>query len=300
MDALQKDAEMARLWDGLTVEGALGPVSYAVTDRLVDVFCSATEETHPWFTKDSPFGGRIAPPVITGGDYSKLMASMGYNLGYHARHHAESLAPMRLGDQLTVTGRVMDKYKRRGLRYFVLDYQATNQRGEAVYRRTITATVGVLRDPAARGQYRGAALSAPPPRPGEQVLLQREMTQEAITRYSAQGMLLQGRQPEVQKGFHTDSESARRVGLRTNIGVALHYVAWLDDGMTERLGEGWIVGGSLDMAFVNTVEPGDVLTIRGLPSIGPGDARRRFEIVIQNHRDELVAIGETSGAPAHD
>lgn len=299
MDALQKDAEMARLWESLTVGQVLGPVSYKVTDRVVDAFCQATEEMHPWYTKGSPFGGRIAPPVLTGGDYSKLMADMGYNLGYHARHHAESLAPLRLGDELTVTGRMKDKFQRRGLRYFALDYQATNQRGEVAYRRTITTTVGVVRDPAAMGQYRNTALGAPPMKPGEVVLLKRDLTQEAITRYSGQGSVLAGREPVVQKGFHTDAESAQRVGLRTNIGVALHYVAWLDETMTERLGRGWVVGGVLDIAFVNTVEPGDTLTIRGLASGGQaGDGRQSFEIVIQNQRDELVAIGETSGAPA--
>lgn len=296
INAQEKDAQLAAMWEGMHPGDVFGPIRYDITPRFVDVFCDATDESHPWYMADSPFGGRIAPPVITGSDYTKLMAGMGYNLGFHARHHARYFAPIRVGDELTVTGVVRDKYQRRGLRYFALDYEGVNQRGERVYQRTITTTAGVLRDPSAKGQYRTTPLEAPPPRPGEELLLEREMTQERILRYSAQGARLRGE--EIEAGFHTDPEAARRMGLRTNIGVALHYVAWLESAMTERLGAGWVTGGILDIAFVNAIEPGDVLSMRGAAASEAGDGRRAYEIVIQNDRDELVAMGRASGPAA--
>jgi acyl dehydratase len=290
---------MERAWQALKVGEVLGPVTYQITDRVVDSFSQAIEETHPWFLKTSPFGGRIAQPDLPDTDYGHLMANQGTSLGYHARHHAEFLLPVKVGDTLNVTGRLKDKFKRRGFRYYTLDYQAVNQQGQVVYRQTITTTVGVLRNLVAGEEHRLAALPAQPMRPGEIVLMQRVMTQDKMNSFAVQSAVRLGREPTLHKGHHTDVGYARAVGLKTTIAQALHYVAWIGEAMTERLGQGWVSGGVLDMVFLNSVEPGDTVTIRGLPTKGQaGNGRPGFEITVLNQRNELVAVGETSGATA--
>lgn len=87
------------------------------------------------FARASHFGGRILHGVLTsalmGAELG--MAFAGTALGY-LEHNARFLAPVKIGDELTITWRVtalIDKAKHRG-GIVVADGEAVNQRGECV------------------------------------------------------------------------------------------------------------------------------------------------------------------------
>jgi acyl dehydratase len=87
------------------------------------------------FARSSRFGGRILHGVITsalmGAELGMVFA--GTALGY-LEHDARFLAPVRIGDELTITWRVtelIDKPKHRG-GIVVAEADAINQRGERV------------------------------------------------------------------------------------------------------------------------------------------------------------------------
>lgn len=299
MDALQTDAQMEQAWEALSVGETLGPLTYQVTERVVDAYCEATEGRHPWFTNGSPFGGRIAPSDLSTTDYRHLVEEKGTSPGYHARHHAEFLEPVLIGDTLTVTGRMAAKFQRRGFRYYTMDYQATNQRGQQVYRQSITATVGVLRDPSYGEEREARFIDTRPTKEEGLILARRHVTQQIINEFASQSFVKLGRAPVVQKNHHTDPQYAYAVGLRGTIGQALLYVAWISQALTGQLGLGWVRGGALDMIFMNSVEAGDTLTIRGWTGAAqPSASRHCLRILVQNQRDEHVAMGEVSGSSA--
>ena len=129
-------------WEELQVGEEYGPIVYTVTDELIRSYVEATEDAHPWYLDGSPFGGRIAPPTLTAGDGPVLLISTkGYSSGLLARQDAEFFAPVKLGDTISVRGRLAEKYTKRGRRYIAFEYEGTDQRGERVFHQRITQTV---------------------------------------------------------------------------------------------------------------------------------------------------------------
>lgn len=84
------------------------------------------DDAHPWYRGDSPWGGPAAMPWIM---YFSSMNLLGHEFGRErhlpsevggggfARYRAEFLAPIPVGSVVTVGGEVTDKYSRRGRGY---------------------------------------------------------------------------------------------------------------------------------------------------------------------------------------
>ena len=51
-------------YENLEVGDDLGTRSFVITDEMIQDCTEAIESHHDWYFKDSPFGGRIAPPTI--------------------------------------------------------------------------------------------------------------------------------------------------------------------------------------------------------------------------------------------
>lgn len=113
----------------------LGPIQYEITEETIKEYADIADSHHPWFLKDSPFGGPIAHPTIGANDYSQVL-----NTKYsayavvHTRAAHEFINPIRPGKSYTVKGKIVDRYTRRGRDYLVIETVTTDEDGLEVVR----------------------------------------------------------------------------------------------------------------------------------------------------------------------
>ncbi|MEE9199794.1 MAG: MaoC family dehydratase N-terminal domain-containing protein [Dehalococcoidia bacterium] len=132
-------------------EGVLGKEyetgTYRITRELIADFVEAVGETNPLFADEEaasrgPFGGIIAPPALPNilvDDWEPPELGLKFEgVLYLASHWVEPLAPIRPGDVLKATSRVVDVYAKTGrsgpMAFVVMETTLTNQEGVQVAR----------------------------------------------------------------------------------------------------------------------------------------------------------------------
>ena len=118
--------------------------------------------------------------------------------------------------------------------------------------------------------------------------LRKEPTQRRIDVYS-------GVRP---RSIHTDEAWAHQKGFRTTLAQGMMSTAFASEMMTRLLGEGFVRGGTLSMAFIKPVYAGDRLTVRGVvKETRPEGGRTRVvvEVWCENQHGEKTAVGTASG-----
>jgi acyl dehydratase len=107
---------------------------FTVKPEDVDTFGFAVDDHDPWYfednadTRDSPFGGKIAHPVLLG----NLALFMRHNkyivpAGLHAKIQCEFVEPIRVGMRVRAYGKLIDKYERRGRHYIVTGFETRDE-----------------------------------------------------------------------------------------------------------------------------------------------------------------------------
>jgi len=103
------------------VEHELG--SFTVTLEAVDSYCEALGETNPLyldeeFARSTPYGGRIAPPLIfTTVNFREVLPDPKVEFGnarFLGGERVEVLEPMRSGDTITAYAQVAQVYEKTG------------------------------------------------------------------------------------------------------------------------------------------------------------------------------------------
>ena len=118
--------------------------------------------------------------------------------------------------------------------------------------------------------------------------LTKEISQRRIDTYS-------GVRP---RSIHTDPDWARARGFKAPLAQAMMSTAYVSELMTRLLGEGFVKGGTLSMAFIKPVFAGDRLTVHGVVkerTEEPGVTRVVVEVWCENQDGEKTAVGTASG-----
>ena len=100
------------------------------------------------------------------------------------------------------------------------------------------------------------------------------------------------------RSIHTDEEWARKKGFRAPLAQGMMSTAYVSEMMTNFLGEGFVKGGTLSMAFLQPVYAGDTLTVHGVvKEKRPEGAATRVvvEVWCENQEGERTAAGTASG-----
>ena len=125
-------------WADLTVGQALGPVRHRVTARMIRDYAEATGDRHAWHVGGAPpYAGPVAHPAMATIFSTRLLGRSGIDRpsgGIHAKHEYEFLGVVRAGQTLTTTGRIVEKYLRRGRKYIVCEALTADETGRTVAR----------------------------------------------------------------------------------------------------------------------------------------------------------------------
>lgn len=98
--------------------------------------------------------------------------------------------------------------------------------------------------------------------------------------------------------IHTDAEWARKKGFAAPLAQALMSTAYVSQMMVQFLGEGFVKGGMISVAFIKPVLAGETLTVHGtVKGRGGegGDTRVTVEVWCQNREGVKTMVGTASG-----
>ncbi len=78
----------------------------------------------------------LAPPGITISQHSRMKfdALPQLRVSIWSRSEQEFLKPMKIGETVTICGRIVEKYAKRGRNYMVAELETRNEAGEVVMR----------------------------------------------------------------------------------------------------------------------------------------------------------------------
>jgi acyl dehydratase len=264
----------------------IGPVTFPLADR-VERHLEAVANLHPWHHGPSPFGGPIAPPTVLGNLAFRLLET-GFRLApgtLHAKQQFRFLHAVPRTAVLAATGTVADRYVRRERRWIVF---------EARFRAEPVGEVGVSELTLCLPAERGAA-PADSGRPGahasELVALTKPVTQAHMTLYSGEA-----RSAREGTSIHIYPDVARAQGLPGTLAQGLMTADYVSEMLTAALGEAWVEGGELSLAFIGPVYAGDTLTTGGRLADREG-SRPLYEVWCANQRRAVVTIGMASARP---
>jgi len=103
------------------------------------------------------------------------------------------------------------------------------------------------------------------------------------------------------KSIHTDAEWAKKKGFAAPLAQGLMSTAYVSQMMVDLLGEGFVRGGKLNVAFIKPVLAGDTLTMHGAVKSkeAEGDkVRVTVEFWCESQRGEKTLVGTASGLAA--
>jgi acyl dehydratase len=292
-------------------------------DRLVrpedvEAYAFAVEDRDPWFFGPGPFGGPVAHPTLLANQALFLRHSR-YVVpaGLHARMAFEFVRPIPLGTRARTTGRLADKYVRRGKPYMVTEYRTVDEATgdvlvqgrfvQMLFSGDTAPSPGSEPSPERRGGTDGSALpngcdpaiASGRGRHGDLVAGQelgpvvRTVTQRQIDVYSG-----------VKPGsIHTDDAWAQAKGLGTTIAQGMMSTAYVSTLMTDVVGEGFVRGGAMDVRFLRPVHRDDTLTVTGTVAgftagSDGGSTRVHVDVAARNQRAEQTLAGTASGLVA--
>lgn len=138
-------------FEEIEIGADLGSREWVVTADMVDHQCEIDEDYHEWFSVDSPFGGRVAPPLISYPPVRFLIATK-YNVrGLLTAYECEHLNPIRLNKKMIVSGQVVDKFIKRDREYFTIEAVCVDEDGLEIFRTRRTHLLDFIPRTAPRG-----------------------------------------------------------------------------------------------------------------------------------------------------
>jgi len=123
-------------YEAVTVGERFMSDDFLIKPEDVETFAFAVDDHHPWYFEDSPFGGKIAHPVLLG-NQALLMRHSKYIVpaGLHAKMHFEFVEPIRVGMRVRTRGKVIDKYEKRGRHYMATEFETRDEENGTVLTR---------------------------------------------------------------------------------------------------------------------------------------------------------------------
>lgn len=98
--------------------------------------------------------------------------------------------------------------------------------------------------------------------------------------------------------IHTDDDWARKKGFRAPLAQAMMSTAYVSQLMVGFLGEGFVKGGKISVAFIKPVVVGDTLTVHGSVKGREQDGKQTrvtVEVWCENQDGVKTMVGTASG-----
>jgi len=125
-------------------------MEWSVTEEMIDRQCRMDLDYDEFYSLDSPWGGRVAPPQ-TQYRPPRWLLSREYNVrGLFYRWKMENVRPIKLNETLRVKAWVVDKYVKNEREFVVFAAEAIDAAGKPVFRTERTHVLDPLERSAPR------------------------------------------------------------------------------------------------------------------------------------------------------
>ena len=130
---MSEEAEISKVWESIPVGDDLGSLDYVLTHQMVADYRRVVDNPHAAY----PTVAARHPANLFYRKYAAVMRVP--NMG----HDSEYFNPPVAGKRITITGRVADKYIRRGNTYLIVEATAVDEDGRLIERSRL---VGLARE----------------------------------------------------------------------------------------------------------------------------------------------------------
>lgn len=281
-------------FDDIVIGLELGPTEILVNEKIVRDYCDEFKDHNSIYLSRSPFGGPVVPPLFqaTLHDLGLLGTKWDPHTTVPNKTEHELINPARIGKSLSATGKIIDKYIRRGREYVVIQSVIMDEDGLEI-RRCL-----------------------------DHVLLSLERTSRADTKsFKTEGQLAASHAkgeagveiPSVvktayqwslhEREFLPDSshneEYAKSKGYPGRLVSGYVLCAYMTEMLVNFFGPGWLKGGKFSAMFISPgVQEGDVLTCRGIIADEVSEKAGKhvnLNIWIEKMTGLKVVVGKASG-----
>jgi hypothetical protein len=162
-------------FESIIVGEELGPIEYVISEKAVKNYCDDWKDFNPIYSESSSSGdpptaagkevaletetiapgqripnivaGHVCPPAFRAGLDSFRLLGTKYDahatLGFSTEH--EFLNPITVGKRLIVTGKIIEKYVKRGIEYVIIQYSTMDEDGVKIRESVDHIALGVER-----------------------------------------------------------------------------------------------------------------------------------------------------------
>lgn len=124
-------------WTDLKVGQKVGPLVHTISLEMVRDFCAALPADAAIHAADG-----VMPPTLLATDYIALLRGhLELGWGLMARHSLKILRPVAIGDTVTVSGEIIDKFVRKDRHYWTMRYDVRDSRGDLCLENLVTCSV---------------------------------------------------------------------------------------------------------------------------------------------------------------
>lgn len=129
---------IGRYISDLDAGDVMEPIEFPVTPLVVREYCHGVEEDHEWFhSARTPYGRQVAPPTLAHVGKNRLLdkncpGGSGPHARMHYEYHAVNHGPIFVGDKLLFTGRITERYLKRGRTFIEYELEARTSDGRLV------------------------------------------------------------------------------------------------------------------------------------------------------------------------
>lgn len=110
-------------YEDIEVGADLGTIEWSFDEAAIARICESDDDFHEWYSVESPYGGVIAPVLISYPPV-RLLFSRKYNVrGLFYAYEVENYAPLKPNVTYRISGRICDKWIKREREY--VQYEAT-------------------------------------------------------------------------------------------------------------------------------------------------------------------------------
>jgi acyl dehydratase len=290
-------------YETIAVGQVVGPFAYVVprdfNQRRLAAFSG--QDLSEWFRAEE---GEFAEPSFLYGQHSWVMRRhFSWAGSVHAKCDVELAVPVRPGDRIHVTGRIADKYERRGGRYAVFEMATVNDDERRIctvrnsmllnFREVVTRRRETQADP--------PIAAAPKPETGDNPVLAvsfgpKPLARDDILAFYAAEEQVYG----PHASLHNDEAAAKAAGLADIIAPGRYSLGLMSCLLGSLHRDHWLPGARFSVAFLRNLLPGVVLRATAIPRDRAsllGRAATTIDIACMDERSGLPVLSGTAELP---
>ena len=131
---------MGRTFSTLSVGETLPTMTFEVSQEWVAKDSNFKQDSSPWATGPSPWGGPVAPPTLTNADFDRFLRANDFVMNgiIPTKTHHEYLAPLKVGTTISTSCTVVDRSERKERVYITFEFVTSDSDGTVLLRKRDT------------------------------------------------------------------------------------------------------------------------------------------------------------------